>query len=154
MKEIVEFVLGYPLWVRVALIAATGAIVILLLFFRLPSTPTAQSPQPIFTLLSVSPTVSDESIEAFRLTVEVNGLRYSFPTKSVWAKIDDSGLPISFPIEQAAEYRVYFSGFIRAKDGSEDSFSPQPIDIVRMPSSSERRTYEVIPLTMSYEIRR
>ncbi|MGD0551712.1 MAG: hypothetical protein ABSB25_03570 [Sedimentisphaerales bacterium] len=131
-----------------AIISAVALVVVALMNTRSSTKPENKR---FFTLVSVKPTNND--INEFRLTIEVNGHRYSYPTKTVWANINHPSLPFSFPIEREQQYIIGISHFIRSRDGRETNLEPQPLDDVRWTGKLERRTYAVTePLTIVYEL--
>ncbi len=165
-KQNVEIArIGYRQAVVVSTITAISTFAVTLVgsYFAFPSSQSSVEPTPpsqrFITIDAISVIdVGDRTTEEFRVNVSVNGYRYGFPTRTVWADPENLSLPLTWPITHDDEYQVEFSAdrMVRLPDGSvvdEDRTHPQPRDIIDFTGGQELRTYAAIDwLTIRYSV--
>ncbi|QDT66891.1 hypothetical protein [Calycomorphotria hydatis] len=76
---------------------------------------------------------ADATLTGYRLGIDVNGERYSFPTRHPWVADDGQFYPARLPIPHKNEYLLFINGFGRYSDGQEESFptNRQPVDVIK-----------------------
>jgi hypothetical protein len=84
-------------------------------------------------VMTISDVQVGQSVEAFRLKLEINVDTYSLPVNSVWAERSKTTAPfiVSFPAASEGNYTIRFTAFLRLTDGTNKTEMLKAVDHVK-----------------------